>query len=229
MGSRWLVVVLGLGVVGCGLADLGKFRKVSFTLPQVSASFDTADARWKAPQVGSVPSVACTDAASCCRVPAQAFDCATYPLTCDQGVCGYTVVYETAQPLDLAKMVPALANLDDDVLKDVLITELDYHLKNDLNVAVPAIDVYVAPANTSSSTDPAAKHLVALPGAPAGAEVTQKVPLPPAAQQAFSAFAKSFRTPFNLISVARVRLTGGSPTPKGRADATVSGQGEAHF
>src|SRR3712207_4106656 len=99
-----LLVACAAPTASCGWLDLDKFRKVSFDLPEMSASFDASDARWKAPPVASLPAVACTEgsSASCCALPAPApaFDCATYPLTCEGAKCGYTVVYETTQLID---------------------------------------------------------------------------------------------------------------------------------
>lgn len=226
------LMTLGVLAAGCGLLDLEKFRKVKFDIPQVTASVDTDDARWKVPPAQSVPAVACgpdQPVQDCCAppAPAPAFDCVTYPLVCESRACAYKLPYEGVQTIDLKKMVPALASVEADALTEVVIQTLTYRVKNDLNVPLPPVRVFIAPATVSTSAGQT--ELFATEQVPAGATVTRTVQLTPAAQSAFSNYATKFNTPFNIISATIVTITGGSAPPQGRAEVTVSGQGEARF
>lgn len=232
-----LVALAGLLGLGCGLAeDLEKLRTLGFQLPSRSYSVNTQDARWRNPPPGGVPQVRCgpgglVDANSCCTppAPAPAIDCMQYPLSCEMGSCALKFRYEQASLVDLAKDVPALSSIKGSILSDVTVTRLDLTIANSMNVMLPPVTLYVAPANVTSASDGSARQVAVVPAKPPGYTGMEQIPLDAAAQAAIADFVRDFQTPFNIIAATDVVLSSGTPLPSGKLDVTVSGRVEAKF
>jgi hypothetical protein len=221
-----------LATAGCGLIDSLK-NGITFQLPSQAFSIDTNDRRWKQPPPGGVPNVPCGTGsaaviADCCMpAPGVTIDCAQFPLSCDGGSCAMKFPYEQASPVDLSKQAPELRSIGSQVLSDVTLTQINLDIANALNTALPPIDLYVAPGNVEHASGNGARKLVTIPSVPAGYHGTQQLPLDPAAQQAFSGFARDFQTPFNFIMSTVVTVKGGQAPPQGRLNATVGGEARA--
>jgi anaerobic glycerol-3-phosphate dehydrogenase len=66
--------------------------------------------------------------------------------------------------------VPELTKLRGRVLSEILLETLEYTATSTLNVILPAVDVYVAPANVSSAVgNPAARKIATIPMIASGA------------------------------------------------------------
>jgi hypothetical protein len=104
---------------------------------------------------------------------------------------------------------------------------------NTLTIDTPPIDVYVGSQSAKTETDPGVVKLGTLPSLPAGtrtscgsgapgtADSKCDMPLTDAGKAALSALAKDYRTPFNVLVVAHVLVTGGEPVPAGKLDLFV--------
>lgn len=221
--TGWVVVGL---VGGCGLikADIGT---LVFQLPSKSFSFDTASAGWKAPP-GTFPAVACgagqmvTD---CCNPPAPAPrpDCVATPLACVNSVCVLEFPVTVSQRIDLKSEVPALSSLGGQTLAEISIKQIQYTIASNMNVELPAIDIYVAPDGATTIADPA-KKFGTIPPTPAGATKSGDVVLDPGGQAAFSMYASQFTVPFTLLGHTTMVVAPGNPAPTGKVDVTVTGK-----
>lgn len=213
---------------GCGLLDaLDKFKGITFQLPSRMYTVTTEDPRWRSPPPGGVPPVPCGGGlGDCCAPP---ISCSQFPLMCDEGKCALKFSYEEVSKVDLAKDAPELAAHKGDIFSTVTLKQIDLQIDNGLNVALPTIELYVAPASVTSHTGNGAKRIGTIPRQPAAFKGTVQLPLDDAGQQAFSNFARDFQTPFNFIMSASVVIKSGEPTPMGKIVVVVSGAVEAKF
>ena len=227
--SGKVACALAIGVLtGCGLvsSDIGSF---TFQLPSKSFSFDTASTGWKAPPSYynvPVPCGAGQAVADCCNPPAPAPkpDCSATPpqLACVSSLCALQFPFSVNQKIDLKNEVPSLANVGASSLT-VTIKKIQYTIASTLNVELPAMDIYVAPATVTTLPDAMATKFGTVPATPAGATKSGDVILDAAGQAKFSQYLSQFTTPFNLIAYTVVVLPSGSPAPTGKVDATVTG------
>jgi hypothetical protein len=213
---------------GCGLVD-SDIATLSFALPPKSYSFDTTTAGWTAPPT-SFPEITCGPGqavADCCEpVPGMRVDCVATPLVCEQGACALRFLVETAQTMDLQREVPKLMGVNSQSLADVYISEIRYTYGSSLNVDLPPVDLYVAPASVMSASDPLAEkfgHVPAIPAMSSGIDLA--VELDPAARAIFSKYARELGTPFNFIASTTVVVSSRNlVVPDGRVDITINGQ-----
>jgi hypothetical protein len=211
---------------GCGLIK-GDIGTLVFQLPSKSFSFDTASSGWKAPP-GNFPMVACgagQAVTDCCNPPPPAPkpDCVATPLACVNGACVLEFPVTVNQRIDLKSEVPALSSLGGQTLAEVSIKQIQYTIASNMNVELPAIDIYVAPDGATTTADPA-KKFGTIPPTPAGATRSGDVVLDPDGQAAFSMYASHFTTPFTLIAHTTMVVAPGTPAPTGKVDVTVTGK-----
>jgi hypothetical protein len=212
---------LGAGLAGCGA--LSSVGTITFDLPSQSFSFDTSSSMWKAPPA-SFPSVTCGAGqmvADCCQAPAN---CTATPLACAGGVCVLEFPINVSQTINLKMQVPALSSLSGQTLAKISISQVTYTIASTMNVDLPPIDVFIAPSNVTSSSDPAAQKFGTIPSSPAGMTTSGNMTLDPNGGAVFSQYATAFSTPFNFIAHTTMIVAPGSPVPSGRVDATVGGK-----
>lgn len=216
---------------GCGLMDLASFNGVKFQLPKRSYTFNTNDVGTKVPPSG-VPSVTCGQGglvADCCNLPpgAGTANCAMYPLSCEAGMCAAKVLLERVNTINLADEVPELKQVQGQIIGEIVLEYLDLEIKNEMNVPLPEVSLFVGPDSATTATSPGTHLIGTIPGKAAGYVGTERIELSRQAQQAFSGFAKDVRTPFKVIMSTTYIVAGGSPTPQGMVTVGVSGQVEA--
>jgi hypothetical protein len=215
------VFALAAGVAGCGaLSNIGT---ITFDLPAQSFTFDTASSMWKAPPA-SFPSVSCGQGgmvADCCQAPAN---CATTPLACENSVCVLEFSINQSQTINLKMQVPSLSSLSGQTLAKISISQVTYTIASTMNVDLPPVDVYIAPSNVTSSSDPAAQKFGSIPSSPANMTTTGNMTLDPNGGAVFSQYASAFSTPFNFIGHTTMIVKPGDPIPSGKVDATVTGK-----
>ena len=235
-GGSWLLsaaaVLLASASSGCGLIDqLGDLKNIKFDLPKQMYSVNTMDPRWKEPPPTGIPDVQCGPPPGgvimdCCMPQGQMIDCARYPLTCEASKCTLKFPYEQVQTIDLARTVPQLKTAGQ-IFSRVTLTELELGITNDLNVSLPAVDLFVGPAAAMSGTHAMAKKIASIPSKPAGYRGIETYKIEVEAQNAFSNYARDVQTPFNLIMSTTMVVPSGTQVPKGKVDLVVGGKGEA--
>jgi hypothetical protein len=221
LGAWWAVA----GLAGCGLikADIAT---LVFQLPSKSFSFDTASGGWKAPP-GNFPRVDCGPTLAvmdCCNPPAGVKpDCAVTPLACVNSVCVLEFPVTVSQRIDLKSEVPALSSLGGQTLAEISVKQIQYTIVSNMNVELPAIDIFVAPDGATTTADPA-KKFGTIPPTPAGATRSGDMVLDPNGQAAFSQYASQFTVPFTLLGHTTMLVAPGTPTPTGKVDVTMTGK-----
>ncbi len=225
--SLFAVIALASGLAGCGaISNLGT---ITFDLPAQTFSFDTSSSMWKAPPA-SFPSVSCGTTgqavADCCNPPAPAPkpDCTATPLACENSVCVLEFPINVSQTINLKMQVPALSSLSGQTLAKISISQVTYTIASTMNVALPPMDVFIAPANVTSASDPAAQKFGSIPATPANMTTSGNMTLDPNGGAVFSQYASAFSTPFNFIAHATMIVAPGTPIPSGGVTATVTGK-----
>jgi hypothetical protein len=226
MRSAGLLVALSvlgsLVSLGCNLIN-SDITALTFELPTKSYHFDTQGMNipaGTAPRVACGPSEAVTD---CCAPPVAipGLDCAAVPLTCDGGFCTGHKTVSVAQMMNLGQEAPELRNVTGQSLADIFIKRITYTASNNLNVPLPEVTLYLAPAGV---TDPAsAMKFGTVPSVAAHSTASGDVVLDPAGQQTFSGYAHNFGTPFGFIAATTLDVPPDSPFPNGSVDISVTG------
>ena len=214
------------GLTGCG--GLSNLATISFDLPPQNFSFDTASSMWKAPP-SSFPSVACGTGQAvtdCCFPPAPAPtpDCTATPLECVNSVCVLEFPINVSQTINLKMQVPSLSSLSGQTLATISISKVTYTIASTMNVDLPPVDVFIAPSNVTSASDPAAQKFGTIPASPANMTTTGNMTLDPNGGAVFSQYASAFSTPFNFIAHATMIVAPNTPIPSGSVNATVTGK-----
>lgn len=187
-------------------------------------------------QMGTVPAVDCTAGgdAVCQQLPTPMGTTAH----CDTGAtnkCQLTAQIELSQMVDLAseKSFPSsVANSS--AINSVTVNRVLYWTpSNTLSFATPPIDLFVGPQTAQKSTDAGVAHLGTVPplaaggktacrtGTPGTMDSACSVPLDKAGQDALAAFAKDYKTPFNVFVEATYTAKAGDPMPSGKLDLFV--------
>ena len=223
---RW-VLPFGCLAMGCGLIS-SDVATISFDLPPKHYVFDTGTLNLPA---GTLPSVPCTPGSdTCCALAGLAgYDCTKNPpLTCDDAssTCAISVTTETPpQTIDLHKEVPQLSSINSQSLANISISQIAYNVVSSLNADLPPVELFLAPADAADTSDPRAHKFGTLPVIPANASVTGgKVTLEADAESTFSGYARNFGTPFRFLSRTKITVAGGSSTPTGAVDITITGR-----
>jgi hypothetical protein len=230
MSRRIMVGGAALLLAGCGLMDaLDKLKGITFMLPPQMYSVSTDNPNWRSPPAGGIPPLPCGQGqpvANCCSAP---IDCMRTPLVCEADRCSLKFTYEQVTAVNLAKDVDALKQNSSMIFTDLLLKQIDLTVDNRMNVTTPPVDLYVAPASTTSASGAGAQKIATIPMQTPGFKGKIAVALDDAGQQAFSSFARAVQTPFNLIMSTAVLVKSGDPIPMGAIDLTVSGTVEAKF
>jgi hypothetical protein len=238
MTKARLIPAMFLFLAGCGLVnELKDFKGINFQLPVRKYSVSTDDPQWHAPPetFTSIPPISCGSGgvvADCCNPPPPFpnFGCDKVPLACDGGVCSLKFAYEQVQAVDLAKEVPSLSSSGGQIFSSMTLTTIDLTVdENSLNVTLPPVDIYLAPASANTASDPGAKKIGTMSSKAAGFTGPDTIKLDDAAQKLFSMFANDFRTPFNIIISTNVVYRSGGPVPKGKISFSVGGKVAAKF
>jgi hypothetical protein len=138
-------------------------------------------------------------------------------------VCTAAVKVSVAQAVNFSAEVPDLAGATS--LVDLRIERIDYRVpSNTLNVDVPPLALYLAPAGVTDYRDPNAVKFGTIPLIPAMTTASGTVIPEPNANTDLARFAADPSTPFAFIAATELKVASGSPTPTGAIQIVVSGQ-----
>jgi len=227
-GSRFILALAMAGAVACKL----DIAKISFNLPERTYSFDTSQAGWNSASTSAfskVPSIPCTADTDCQSPFLTAAGIDPSYVICDPPTqtCAFVITVETPpQTIDIKSQAPELGSFSNQSVLDVTISKITYDVTgNTMNVALPSVELFVAPMGVTTTSDPAAKLFGTVPPIPMSMNVTAgNVTLDKAGQDAFVGFAHQFGTPFVFLARARVVVPGGTPVPTGGLSLTVKGR-----
>jgi hypothetical protein len=226
--------VLALAVGGCGLVNSKTLSyEYAFSPQQFMEKLGDEKA------AATVPTMACDPAASpdpCAALQAQ-LPASAATLQCDAATSSCIAVADVRlpYPIDLSQQ-----SLPGPVVQygvdNVTIEKVAYWvMTNTVNVAIPPIDLYVAPAAAKDEHDARAVQIGSVAMLPARSNVCADaadpkrdeaangaavcdLKLTPQGDLALAAFVKDYKTPFQFIAHTRLVAHGGEPLPVGSID-----------
>lgn len=222
MFSRVGVLAMVAAVSGCGLisSDITDFDialNKDFTIDTGTYQVDQASAN-------ALLSTSCTSMPTACMTGAMSvcpMDCSG---TCAaSGTCELDLDVSLYQMVDLLNDQSQLKAFDDRPVIKVAIDKVTFSVAlNTLNVATPAMDVYVAPMTIMDPEDAMAKKIGTIPAVPAGGTPTDaEVQFTATGKQDLISTMGMFKTPFNILVGTTLVVTNGTPVPMGKLDGTV--------
>ena len=216
-------------LAGCGLID-SDVARINFALPSKTYTFNASSFNLPSGATQEVPCGAGQTVMDCCNPPQPLPmpDCAMTPLTCEPNgagtaVCTAIVKVSVAQAVNFSAEVPDLAGATS--LVDLRIEHIDYAVpSNTLNVDVPPLSLYLAPAGVTDPNDASAVKFGTLPVIPAMSTAPGRVMLEPTANASLASFAANPSMPFAFIGATTIKVPSGTPIPTGAIQIVVSGQ-----
>ena len=227
-----LFVCIGQSLAGCGPLQENTPDRLNFALPSLLFEVSSQSPQWRQPPSTGVPNMVCAGpqaiGTDCCAPPSPLplIDCQQYPVACDpvDNFCALTFDVEEKLVVDLVMDVPEVAAVEGRVFADVSILELGITVTGPANLPIRGAELYVGPADLGGSSSAAANQL-----APVSLASGTNLVVPGAdAQQAFSSFAKDYRTPFSILLAAHVVVPNGT-SPAGRVTVRVNARAQALY
>jgi hypothetical protein len=205
-----VAALLFAGAFGCGLLS-SDITKVTFDLPTKHYTFMPP---------GDIPAVAvpCGNAA----LPACPSN-GTVTVSCDNSVCTAHIPVTTSKTINLKMEVPQLQSVNSQTLADITLESMSYTVVNSTAVVMPAIDLYLAPADVM---DPSGgQKFGTVPSIPANSTMSGDVIKEPGADALFIQYGKNFGTPFNFIATTNIAFPSGTPVHStDMVDITITGK-----
>jgi hypothetical protein len=131
----------------------------------------------------------------CC----EAFNCNLVPLVCKQNACATDFKFEAYATVDLRSEAPALTRVGAGERSRLTISNIRFDAQNDLNTDLPALDLYMAPLEVQTASDPRAQKFARIPLLKAGRTVTGgAVQLYRGSGDTFARYARAWGA-FNMI------------------------------
>jgi hypothetical protein len=191
---------------------------------------------------GTFPVVDCTASPSACSMMIPGIP-PTAQITCDPAAtagkmqCALHYDITVHQTINLSQEASfPTAVTSSPVIDLVTINRVGYWAgpSEKLNIATPPLDIYVGSATATTATDPGVEQLGTIASIPAGSAPSAApdctdgpatsasnacdLQLGPAGTALFATLAKTYSTPFNIIVVGHLTLSGGEPFPAGSLD-----------
>jgi hypothetical protein len=237
--ARGAGIALLLLLTGCG-EEFDKNKGVRFQMPSQTFLVRTNDPRWGSPPPNGIPMHQCgatSQNPDCCIPPKPdpPVDCTRHPVTCDNGRCLVKFIYSQDQPLDLnmavtnAKTMAAVDVALGDVLSDMILNKITLDITNQMNLQLPPMDLSVGPATAQSPIDPGVTKLGSTSSLSPGYRGKVTLRLGDTAKQAFSSFAKNYKTPFRLLMSTTMTLTPGTLPAMGQLKVVATAELEARY
>jgi hypothetical protein len=221
-----MLLLLGPMAAACSSLDEDTPDHVDLALPPTPWTLSTYDSQWRAsPAAGTIPRFVCAGpqalATDCCAPP---WDCQRYPLACDPtlNLCALTFDVQMAETVDMGAQVDAVPEVQGRVFSRVDLLELEASVEITDDLPVRSLELFIGPAGMADSS--AATSL-----APVGMERgLQRLSPGIEAQDALSALARSYATPFALLLKAHAVVPGDFDS-EGELRVTLDGRLRAYY
>lgn len=221
-----LVVAAGGSLAGCGLisSDVTDF---DLTLPEKQFTIDTAGWDIQQSDADQFTSLSCaSDASVCSRAVASACSSGCTGACNSNKTCDLMLDISLTQPVNLVAEKPELKSINDQPVIKVTIDSVTYRIAtNELNVATPQLDVYVAPVSVVlADTASGATLIGSIPPIPAGqvSSEPEMLAFTSSGRAQLVNIMSSFKTPFNVLVGSSLLITAGQPVPTGKLEAAIS-------
>ncbi len=222
--TRFAILTLASSLVAsCGLID-PDIADFDLSLPRKDIVVDTST--WELTDEASLPSVDCSlDAQICSMGIAQLCGAeGVCTSSCSaEDTCDVTIGVSLWHSFDLAMEKPELEEIEGQPLVSITIKRIAYEVtENTMNVATPAMTVYVAAEGVMSPDDAGAEAIGVVPAVPAGTTVEVKdIELTATGRETLAGYMKEYSQPFNIIIGTDIDIHAGDVVPTGKLTAVV--------
>jgi hypothetical protein len=218
------VSVAALGVLGCGLISTD-VTKVTFDLPMKTYTFDSASFGVPTANSAPIPCGAAPLVTDCCNPLGVSVGCnAQRSVMCESAKCVLHQIVSIPQKVDFKKEVPQLASVSDQHLANMSFEALNYAVTaNTLNVAVPQLQLYLAPGTVTTLPSDQAVLFGTVDMIPAGQTPSGSITKQADADATFAQFGSDLSVPFNILIGTTIVVPSGTPTPTGHVSVAVTG------
>jgi len=216
-----ILVLLG----GCSLvsSDVTNF---DLTLPDKTFTVDTSS--WQVDDAAamtflqtscaSMPTVCSSAATTACAMNCSG-SCNATTQTCD-----LSLDVALHQSVNLLEEKPELKSINDEPVIKVTIDSLTYEVtESSLNVATPAMELFVAPVSVMDPHDPQAKDIGTIAAVQPGmtTDGPQDIAFSETGKADLVAMMSTYQTPFNVLVGSTLLVSQGQPVPTGKLSAVV--------
>lgn len=223
---------LAMAGAGCGLisSDVTNFN---LTLPDKKFTIDASG--WDVQQADAdrFTALSCASNSSVCSsAVSQACSTGCTGVCNAAKTCDLSLDVSLSQQVNLMMEQPDLKTINDEPVIKVTIDSVTYRVtSNSLNVATPAINVYVGATTVLKPNDPANPGTLigTIPPIPAGQTLPdpQTLTFTTNGKAELIKFMSSFKTPFNVLVGSSLTVGAGQPVPTGKLEAFVHINGHA--
>jgi hypothetical protein len=208
---------------GCGLisSDVADFN---LNLPDKSFSIDTSGWQIDQTEAQMFLNRDCSSAPTVCNTAAQAVCDADCSGTCNASKrCELQLDVGLYKAVNLLEEKPELKSINDQPVIKVAIDSVNYVVtQNTLNVATPALKMYVAPTSVMDPKSPDAMEIATIPPIEAGTTVgPTPVMFNETGKAKLVSIMSTFKTPFNVLVGSTLTVTAGQMVPQGKLDAVI--------
>ncbi len=225
---------------GCGLVDSDSS---SINLSPLEKQFTIDSTAWSVNNNAAVTLInqTCRPGAGldpCAAAAATLVACkaATCTAQCNATTskCELSLRVELWRAVNITTELPELVATGAPSMEDSLIVELDdlrYRIsENALNVATPALNIYVAPATVMRATGEGVMRIAEIPAVPAITDLTPRsVTFMPGGKEVLRRRLADYQVPFNLIIASDLIVDDLTPIPSGRLSTSLLIRGSAGF
>lgn len=214
-----LCAALAGSVASCGLIDSSVD---DFTLGFPRKDFTVDTAQWQITVMGDTfPTIPCS-ATSECQAAASSLCAANCTASCEASMCQAHVPVSLFKSFNLALDAPEYQTIDEQTAISVHVDSVEFIVEtNTMNVAVPPLDVYMAPIDVTDSSSPSALRIGTVTSVGPGQTGSQELQTDAAGEANLEMFMSNFRTPFNVIVSSTVNISAGDPVPMGMLQGYV--------
>ena len=165
-----------------------------------------------------MPTVCSSAATTACAMNCSG-SCNTTTQTCD-----LSLDVALHQSVNLLEEKPELKSINDEPVIKVTIDSLTYEVtESSLNVATPAMELFVAPVSVMDPHDPQAKDIGTIAAVQPGmtTDGPQDIAFSETGKADLVAMMSTYQTPFNVLVGSTLLVSQGQPVPGGKLSAVV--------
>jgi hypothetical protein len=202
----------------CGLID-SSVDDFPLGFPRKDFTVDTAS--WQLSVMGTFPTIPCTTNPEC-EAAAGTLCGGGCTASCEASMCQAHVPLSLFKAFNLALDAPEYQTIDDQTAISVSVDSVEFIVEtNTMNVAVPPLEVFMAPIDVTDASDPAALRIGTITSVGPAQTGSNELQTDAAGEANLEMFMSNFRIPFNVIVAGSVNISAGDPVPSGMLQGYV--------
>jgi hypothetical protein len=220
--ARLLPIVATAALGACGLIS-DDIDDLDLSLPNKTYTVDTMSWQFMNPDL--LLSRTCSEPSECQLIAEQVCMTGQCASECSPAMtCDLIIPVHPFTTVNLAEEKEELATINEQALVEVVVDTIQYAItENTLDIATPPLVLYVAPENVMDPADMLAVEIGTIQSvAPMTTVPVTELAMTPAGHDRLVQAMTDFRTPFNIMVGAEIRLTMGDTIPTGRLTTSMT-------